>query len=78
MTDVQKINLFCILEDLQDTLLTEITPDLSQALKMWANKSRKVSKRFIKEIDTILPLKSAENFGMDSDNIMEILENYMR
>jgi len=74
----EKINLFCILEDIQDQLLTEMAPEFRQSIKHWAKKSREASKRFIREIDGILNEDSSERFGIDADNLRTIIDNFIK
>ena len=76
MSELEKVNLFCILEDIQEQLLIELKPDLRHGMKQWAGKTIDASRMFIKSIDR--SIKDTEGFGNASDELREVLEKYIR
>lgn len=72
-----KINMFAVLEDVQERLLLEIQPDMRHALKAMSKEARVHSHRLIKEFDRIHSNKNAIGFGVAADEVYDILEkNY--
>ena len=76
MTPEQTINLFCLLEDIQEQLLIEMKPDLRHAMKHWAGKTIDSSRMFIRSIDRAIV--DTDGFGNASDELREIIEKYLK
>jgi len=76
MTPEQTINLFCLLEDIQEQLLIEMKPDLRHAMKHWAGKTIDSSRMFIRSIDRTIV--DTDGFGSDADELREMIEKYLK
>ena len=74
----EKINLIACLMDVNDQLLSELAPSTRQGMKMLCGRAMKHTKQFIKECDTIFSPDEADNFGLASDEIRELLDNYIK
>ena len=75
MNESQKINLFCILEDIQQSLLLELKPELRHSMKLWAGKTLDASRMFIKSIDK--NIKATEAFGNAADELRDKIEEFI-
>lgn len=73
-----KINLIAVLEDIQDSLLNELPDNFRHGAKMWLNKTKFATGRFIKECDKILSEKSQEGLGISSDMLKEYIEEKVK
>lgn len=73
-----KINMIACLIDLQDQYLTELSPMFQYGLKKMINEASKHTKRFIREVDRILPEDSAYDFGSTCDDLREIIEDSIK
>ena len=67
-----KINLYAILEDIQEQLLMELEPDLRHTLKLLSHEARKHTRRLIREFDRVHSSENAENFGLDADELRQM------
>lgn len=73
-----KINLYAILEDIQEQLLIELQPDLRQTLKLLSHETRKHTRRLIREFDRIHSQENAENFGIDADELRQVIDEHIK
>ena len=68
------INLVAILEDIQDQLMTELTPELKFGMKKTIGDASKHTKRFIRECDKVLSDENKEDFGFTADELRAKIE----
>jgi hypothetical protein len=76
-TNLYKINLIAVLEDIQDQLLCELQPEFQQGMKQMTNQARLHTRKLIREFDRIHSSENAEKFGIAADQIRELLDKHL-
>jgi hypothetical protein len=77
MNTDQKINLYAVLEDIQDQLLTELTPGYKQGMKQLCNQAAQHTKKLIRSFDNIHSEKNQELFGIAADELRNKIEEWI-
>ena len=78
MNTEQKINLYAVLEDIQDQLLTELVPEYKQGIKQLCNQTAQHTKKLIRSFDNIHSKENQRLFGIAADELRNKIEQWIK